>query len=80
MARGWAVETVENSAKNNCAEFSTVPTAPTAISSRKREEKNCSRESLVRIAWTIRSQKRKNHLVPATFSMAGFEVIMYGRF
>jgi len=28
---GWAVETVENSAKNNCAEFSTVPTAPTAI-------------------------------------------------
>jgi len=25
------METVENSAKNNCAEFSTVPTAPTAI-------------------------------------------------
>jgi hypothetical protein len=33
------VETVENSAKNNCAEFSTVPTAPTAISFEK-EEKN----------------------------------------
>jgi len=35
---GWAVETVENSAKNNCAEFSTVPTAPTTISFKK--EKN----------------------------------------
>ena len=31
MVGGWAMETVENSAKNNCAEFSTVPTAPTAI-------------------------------------------------
>jgi len=34
--RGWAMETVENSAKNNCAEFSTVPTAPTT--SFKKEE------------------------------------------
>jgi len=33
--RGWAMETVENSAKNNCAEFSTVPTAPTTISFKK---------------------------------------------
>ena len=30
------METVENSAKNNCAEFSTVPTAPTT--SFKKEE------------------------------------------
>ena len=35
MAAGWAMETVENSAKNNCAEFSTVPTAPTTISFKK---------------------------------------------
>ena len=37
MASGWAMETVENSAKNNCAEFSTVPTAPTTIAFRKEE-------------------------------------------
>ena len=29
------METVENSAKNNCAEFSTVPTAPTTLSLRR---------------------------------------------
>jgi hypothetical protein len=39
MARGWAMETVENSAKNNCAEFSTVPTAPTTISFKKEENR-----------------------------------------
>jgi hypothetical protein len=38
MAGGWAMETVENSAKNNCAEFSTVPTAPTTISLRRRKQ------------------------------------------
>jgi hypothetical protein len=30
---------LENSAKNNCAEFSTVPTAPTAISPLREEKK-----------------------------------------
>jgi hypothetical protein len=33
------METVENSAKNNCAEFSTVPTAPTTISFKKEENR-----------------------------------------
>jgi len=57
------METVENSAKNNCAEFSTVPTAPTTISF-KNEENRILAATLVQIAWTRRSQKRKNHLVP----------------
>jgi len=43
MPGGWAMETVENSAKNNCAEFSTVPTAPTTISSKKEENRMYSR-------------------------------------
>ncbi len=30
---------LENSAKNNCAEFSTVPTAPTTISFKKEEDR-----------------------------------------
>jgi hypothetical protein len=33
------METVENSAKNNCAEFSTVPTAPTTIAFNKGEDR-----------------------------------------
>ena len=33
------LETVENSAKNNCAEFPTVPTAPTTISFKKEENR-----------------------------------------
>ena len=39
LAGGWAMETVENSAKNNCAEFSRVPTAPTTISFKNGENK-----------------------------------------
>lgn len=63
---------LENSAKNNCAEFSTVPTALTsAISLRMREEKNGNPE-FVTLAWTKKSQKSKNHLVPDDQSVGRF--------
>ena len=59
------METVENSAKNNCAEFSTVPTAPTTISLR-RGKQDVRGEVGSESYGTRRSQKRKNNQVPAT--------------
>jgi len=76
------METVENSAKNNCAEFSTVPTAPTTIF-QEEEKQDVSGEvssdlhgqERVRSVKTTQSRRRIKWPVLTRPQMAAFEVI-----
>ncbi len=76
------METVENSAKNNCAEFPPVPTAPTTISFKKRKQNVRSEVSSelpgqdgVRSVKTTQSRPRLKWPVLTRPRMAAFEVI-----
>ena len=71
---------LENSAKYNYAEFSTVPTAPTAISILGNAEKLGQQQRYLDLAGHYDQQSVKTIQSQTTVSMAGFEVIMYGRF
>ena len=71
---------LENSANYNYAEFSTVPTAPTAISILGNAEKLGQQQRYLDLAGHYDQQSVKTIQSQTTASMAGFEVIMYGRF
>ena len=71
-----AVETVEK--RTAC--FSTVPTAPTAISILGNAEKLGQQQRYLDLAGHYDQQSVKTIQSQTTVSMAGFEVIMYGRF
>jgi len=65
---------LENSAKNNYAEFSTVTTAPTAIYLKEERRKQRQGEKVRPDCYgQERTRSVKNHLVPATIYMAGFD-------
>jgi len=80
------METVENSAKNNCAEFSPVPTAPTTISFKKGKQNVRSEVSSelhgqdgVRSVKRTQSRPRLKWPVLTRPRMAAFEVITEGK-
>jgi hypothetical protein len=70
---------LENSAKNNCAEFSTVSTAPTAG--------YCLEEKENRACWKAKSNsigqdafRSVKTFSPGDTPLAGFDPTTYGRF
>ena len=65
---------LENSAKHNYSEFSTVPTAPTAISILRNAEKLRQQQRYLNLGGHYDQQSVKTIQSQTTTSMAGFEV------